>query len=152
MTTLLIAAAIVFVLNAAGSFIEFNNRFVNALVDTVLFAIVFGLLLHFGYLHMDFLNVVPAAPAAAPRQLRNAGRQAEPNRWLRRFPLSEPGLPALAEDSPTGRHTPISTADQTDQISNRREPAISRHACRASRDRDEDRHRLEPLTKVCSKN
>lgn len=66
MTTLLIAAAIVFVLNAAGSFIEFNNRFVNALVDTVLFAIVFGLLLHFGYLHMDFLNVVPAAPAAAP--------------------------------------------------------------------------------------
>ena len=32
----LIAAVIVFVLNAAGSFIEFNNRFVNALVDTVL--------------------------------------------------------------------------------------------------------------------
>ena len=27
-----------------GSFIEFNNRFVNALVDTVLFAVVFGLL------------------------------------------------------------------------------------------------------------
>jgi hypothetical protein len=43
-TTLLIAAAIVFVLNAAGSFIEFNNRFVNALVDTVLFAVVFGFL------------------------------------------------------------------------------------------------------------
>jgi hypothetical protein len=38
----LIAAIIVFVLNATGSFIEFNNRFVNALVDTVLFAIVFG--------------------------------------------------------------------------------------------------------------
>ena len=36
----IIAAAIVFVLNAAGSFIEFNNRFVNALVDTVLFAVV----------------------------------------------------------------------------------------------------------------
>jgi len=35
----LIAAGIVFVLNAAGSFIEFNNRFVNALVDTVLFAV-----------------------------------------------------------------------------------------------------------------
>jgi hypothetical protein len=51
---LLIAAVIVFVLNTAGSFIEFNNRFVNALVDTVLFAIVFGLLSYFGYLHLDF--------------------------------------------------------------------------------------------------
>ena len=68
-TTLLIAAAIVFVLNAAGSFIEFNNRFVNALVDTVLFAVVFGLLLHLGYLHMDFSGAVSAAspvPAATP--------------------------------------------------------------------------------------
>jgi hypothetical protein len=50
----LIASAIVFVLNAAGSFIEFNNRFVNALVDTVLFAVVFGVLAHLGYLHMGF--------------------------------------------------------------------------------------------------
>jgi hypothetical protein len=50
----LIAAVIVFVVNAAGSFIEFNNRFVNALVDTVLFAIVFGALVYFGKLHMAF--------------------------------------------------------------------------------------------------
>jgi len=56
----LIAAAIVFVLNAVGSFIEFNNRFVNALVDTVLFAVVFGALVHFGYLHMSFSSVAPA--------------------------------------------------------------------------------------------
>lgn len=49
-----IAAVIVFVLNAVGSFIEFNNRFINALVDTVLFAIVFGALVHFGTLHMTF--------------------------------------------------------------------------------------------------
>ena len=59
----LIAAAIVFVLNAVGSFIEFNNRFVNALVDTVLFAVVFGALVHLGYLHIDFVS---AAPAVAP--------------------------------------------------------------------------------------
>jgi hypothetical protein len=59
----LIAAAIVFVLNSAGSFIEFNNRFVNALVDTVLFAIVFGALVQFGKLHMAFSS---AAPATAP--------------------------------------------------------------------------------------
>jgi hypothetical protein len=49
-----IAAAIVFVINAVGSFVEFNNRFVNALVDTVLFAVVFGALVHLGKLHMTF--------------------------------------------------------------------------------------------------
>ena len=49
-----IAAAIVFVLNAVGSFIEFNNRFVNALVDTVLFAVVFGALVYLGKLQMAF--------------------------------------------------------------------------------------------------
>jgi len=49
-----IAAVIVFVLNAAGSFIEFNNRFINALVDTVLFAVVFGALVLLGKLHMAF--------------------------------------------------------------------------------------------------
>ena len=63
MQTLLIAAVIVFVLNAAGSFIEFNNRFVNALVDTVLFAVVLGFLIHFGYLHMDFYGMHAAATA-----------------------------------------------------------------------------------------
>jgi len=65
MQTILIAAAIVFVLNAVGSFIEFNNRFVNALVDTVLFAVAFWALMHFGYLHMEF-SAPAAAPAAAP--------------------------------------------------------------------------------------
>jgi hypothetical protein len=62
--SVLIAAAIVFVLNAAGSFIEFNNRFVNAVVDTVLFAIVFGLMVHFGVLHLSFSGV--PTPAATP--------------------------------------------------------------------------------------
>ena len=65
-----IAAVIVFVLNAAGSFIEFNNRFVNALVDTVLFAVVFGVLIHFGYLQMNFSSApkatAPVATAPAP--------------------------------------------------------------------------------------
>jgi len=65
MHPILIAAVIVFVLNAAESFIEFNNRFVNALVDTVLFAVVFWALIHFGYLHMEF-SAPAATPAAAP--------------------------------------------------------------------------------------
>lgn len=61
---ILIAAVIVFVLNTAGSFIEFNNRFVNAVVDTVLFAIVFGALVYLGYLHMSFAGA--PTPVAAP--------------------------------------------------------------------------------------
>ena len=56
------SAAIVFVLNAAGSFIEFNNRFVNAVVDTVLFAVVFGLLVHFGV--FVYFSGAPTAAAA----------------------------------------------------------------------------------------
>ena len=64
MQGLLIAALIVFALNTAGSFIEFNNRFVNALVDTVLFAVVFGFLIHFGYFHMGFSGL--PVPATTP--------------------------------------------------------------------------------------
>jgi hypothetical protein len=54
LTPVVIAAIIVFVINAVGSFIEFNNRFVNALVDTVLFAVVFGALVYLGKLSMAF--------------------------------------------------------------------------------------------------
>jgi hypothetical protein len=52
--------------DAIGSFIEFNNRFVNALVDTVLFAVVFGALVHFGYLHLAFSSLAPAATTGTP--------------------------------------------------------------------------------------
>ena len=61
--SVVIAAVIVFLLNTAGSFIEFNNRFINAVVDTVLFAIVFGILVYLGYLHMTFSGL--AGPATA---------------------------------------------------------------------------------------
>jgi predicted PurR-regulated permease PerM len=45
----LIAAIIVFIIDSVGNIIEFNNRFVNALVTAFLFAIVFGALVYFGY-------------------------------------------------------------------------------------------------------
>lgn len=54
LTPVVVAAIIVFVINTVGSFIEFNNRFVNALVDTVLFAVVFGFLVYSGKLTMAF--------------------------------------------------------------------------------------------------
>ena len=54
LTPVVVAAIIVFVINTVGSFIEFNNRFVNALVDTVLFAVVFGALVYLDKLTMAF--------------------------------------------------------------------------------------------------
>jgi hypothetical protein len=54
LTPVVVAAIIVFVINTVGSFIEFNNRFVNALVDTVLFAVVFGALVYSAKLTMAF--------------------------------------------------------------------------------------------------
>ena len=44
LTPVLIAAVIVFLVDLVGNYISFNNRFLNALVQAVLFAIVFGLL------------------------------------------------------------------------------------------------------------
>jgi hypothetical protein len=38
----LIAAAIVFVVDLIGNMISFSNRFVNALVTAVVFAVIFG--------------------------------------------------------------------------------------------------------------
>jgi hypothetical protein len=54
LTPVVVAAIIVFAINTVGSFIEFNNRFVNALVDTVLFAVVFGFLVYSSKLTMAF--------------------------------------------------------------------------------------------------
>jgi hypothetical protein len=45
----LIGAGIVFLISLAGAYIEFNNRLVNAIVDAVLFLVVFGLIVYFGH-------------------------------------------------------------------------------------------------------
>ena len=56
----LIAAVIVFVIDLVGNFIDFNNRFLNALVQAVLFAIVFGLLT--AYFTITDVSITPATP------------------------------------------------------------------------------------------
>ena len=61
----LIAAVIVFIIDSVGNIIEFNNRFVNALVTAILFAIVFGALVYFGYGNIA-VSGTPTAPAPAP--------------------------------------------------------------------------------------
>lgn len=45
----LLGALLVFVIDSIGNVIEFNNRFVNALVTAILFALVFGVLVYAGY-------------------------------------------------------------------------------------------------------
>lgn len=65
----LIAAAVVFVLDLIGNLISFSNRVVNALTTALVFAILFGSLIHFGLVKMDVTTIAaPAAetPAAAP--------------------------------------------------------------------------------------
>jgi hypothetical protein len=45
----LIAAIVVFVITLIGNTIGFGNRFVGALMSAILFALVFGALVYFGY-------------------------------------------------------------------------------------------------------
>ena len=61
-----IAAAIVFAINLVGSIVKFKYRFVNALVDTAPFAVVFGALVHLGESRMAFaLKRIPLKQARA---------------------------------------------------------------------------------------
>ena len=67
----LLAAAVVFVLDLIGNMISFSNRFLNALTTAVVFAVLFGSLIHLGLVKMDVrTETMPAAataPAAAPK-------------------------------------------------------------------------------------
>jgi hypothetical protein len=45
----LIAAAVVFVVDLIGNMISFSNRFVNALVTALVFAVIFGTLSYMAY-------------------------------------------------------------------------------------------------------
>lgn len=45
----LIAAAVVFVVDLIGNILTFSNRFVNALVTALLFALIFGGLTYYGH-------------------------------------------------------------------------------------------------------
>lgn len=45
----LIAAAVVFVVDLIGNILTFSNRFLNALVTALVFALIFGALTYYGY-------------------------------------------------------------------------------------------------------
>jgi hypothetical protein len=61
----LIAAAIVFVIDLIGNLISFSNRFLNALVTAIVFAVIFGALVYFGYGRIS-LHVQTTPSASAP--------------------------------------------------------------------------------------
>ncbi len=72
----LIAAAVVFVLDLIGNMLSFSSRIMNAFVTALVFAVLFGALIHFGIVQLDVKTVdTPAAsapastePAPAPAQ------------------------------------------------------------------------------------
>lgn len=74
----LIAAAVVFVLDLIGNLISFSNRIVNALTTALVFAVLFGSLIHFGLVKMDVTTIPAAADAAAPAATEPAPAPAAP--------------------------------------------------------------------------
>lgn len=62
----LIAAAVVFVLDLIGNMISFSNRIMNALTTALVFAVLFGSLIHFGLVKMDVKTIPAPAATTAP--------------------------------------------------------------------------------------
>jgi hypothetical protein len=71
----LIASIVVFVIDLIGASISFGNRFLSALFSAVLFAIVFGGLVYFGYGSVQ-MSVTTTPSATAPAQTNPIGKTA----------------------------------------------------------------------------
>ena len=63
----LIASIVVFVIDLIGASIAFGNRFLSALMSAILFALVFGALVYFGYGDVS-MSVTTTPSATAPVQ------------------------------------------------------------------------------------
>lgn len=64
----LIAAAIVFIIDLVGNTIAFGSRVTNALATAVVFALVFGSLVYFGYGNISLsVSTTPSATAPVKR-------------------------------------------------------------------------------------
>jgi len=63
----LIAAAVVFVVDLIGNMISFSNRILNALVTAIVFAVIFGSLSFMAYREGTAVPTISVpAPTAAP--------------------------------------------------------------------------------------
>jgi hypothetical protein len=65
----LIASIVVFVIDLVGNSIAFGNRFLSALMSAILFAVVFGGLVYFGYGNVS-MSVTTTPSATAPAQMQ----------------------------------------------------------------------------------
>ena len=66
--SVLIAALVVFVIDLIGNTISFSNRTLNALVTAVVFSLVFGSLVYFGYGNIAMsVSSTPSATAPAKK-------------------------------------------------------------------------------------
>jgi hypothetical protein len=64
----LLAAAIVFVIDLIGNTLVFGSRVANAVATSVVFALVFGLLVYFGYGNISMsVSTTPSLTAPATR-------------------------------------------------------------------------------------
>ena len=66
----LVASIVVFVIDYVGASIAFGHRFLSALMSAIIFAVVFGALVYFGYGNVSISVTTtpsPAAPAQAPK-------------------------------------------------------------------------------------
>lgn len=61
----LVAAAVVFVVDLIGNVLVFGNRFANALVTALVFAVIFGALANFGIVRLN-PPTVDTAPLTQP--------------------------------------------------------------------------------------
>jgi hypothetical protein len=65
----LIATIVVFIIDLVGNAIGFGNRFVSALMSAILFALVFGALVYFGYGSVS-MSVTTTPSTNAPAQMK----------------------------------------------------------------------------------
>ena len=64
----IVAAIVVFVIDLIGNTLAFGSRVVNAFVTAVVFALVFGALVYFGYGNISMtVNTVPSPSAPVNR-------------------------------------------------------------------------------------
>ena len=63
----LIASIVVFIIDLVGNSFAFGNRYVGDLVSAILFALVFGALVFFGYGNVS-MSVTTTPSATAPAQ------------------------------------------------------------------------------------
>ena len=65
----LIASIVVFFIDLVGNWIAFGNRYLNALVSAIVFAVVFGALVYFGYGSVS-MSVTTTPSPTAPAQMK----------------------------------------------------------------------------------